>query len=266
MLCPRNLWFAVQRFGMKTLLRLSKGVRIGWRNGFDSGESLDHVYRNRAEGITPLGKLIDRVYLNAIGWRGIRQRKAHLQQALREAINAASGAKHFHIVDIAAGPGRYLLEILREHPEIRATLRDRSESGLEAGKTLAKELGVTNATCEVGDAFSYESLTSMNPRPNVVIVSGLYELFPDNAMVAESLRGIAAAIAPGGRLIYTGQPWHPQIEMIARVLINREKKSWIMRRRTQAELDELVAAAGFEKVDMKIDNFGIFTVSTAIRK
>jgi uncharacterized SAM-dependent methyltransferase len=36
-----------------------------------------------------------------------------------------------------------------------------------------------------------------------------------------------------------------------------------MRRRTQAELDQLVADAGFEKVDQWIDDWGIFSVSLA---
>jgi hypothetical protein len=36
-----------------------------------------------------------------------------------------------------------------------------------------------------------------------------------------------------------------------------------MRRRTQAEMDELVRAAGFRKVAMEIDEWGIFTVSLA---
>jgi hypothetical protein len=99
-----------------------------------------------------------------------------------------------------------------------------------------------------------------------VVVSGLYELFADNQMILRSLRSIAGCIQPGGRLIYTGQPWHPQIEMIARVLTNRDGKPWIMRRRTQAELDQLVASVGFEKINMKIDRWGIFTVSTAVKK
>ncbi|MCA8973158.1 MAG: class I SAM-dependent methyltransferase family protein, partial [Planctomycetes bacterium] len=58
-------------------------------------------------------------------------------------------------------------------------------------------------------------------------------------------------------------PWHPQLEMIARVLPNREARPWVMRRRTQAEIDDLVSAAGFEKVAMAIDDDGIFTVSLA---
>ena len=36
-----------------------------------------------------------------------------------------------------------------------------------------------------------------------------------------------------------------------------------MRRRPQAELDALVAAAGFEKQVQRIDDHGIFTVSVA---
>jgi hypothetical protein len=64
-------------------------------------------------------------------------------------------------------------------------------------------------------------------------------------------------------LIYTGQPWHPQLEMIARVLENWEGRPWVMRRRSQAELDELVRLVGFEKSRMEIDRWGIFTVSLA---
>jgi len=44
------------------------------------------------------------------------------------------------------------------------------------------------------------------------IVSGLYELFPSNDAVLNSLRGLAEAIEPGGYLIYTNQPWHPQLD------------------------------------------------------
>jgi hypothetical protein len=47
------------------------------------------------------------------------------------------------------------------------------------------------------------------------------------------------------------------------VLRNREGERWIMRRRTTAEMDELVRAAGFEKIDMEIDQWGMFTVSVA---
>jgi hypothetical protein len=84
--------------------------------------------------------------------------------------------------------------------------------------------------------------------------------------VRRSLEGLAAAIAPGGYLVYTNQPWHPQLEFIARALTShRGGAAWVMRRRTQAEMDALVAAAGFRKVAQRIDEWGIFTVSLAER-
>jgi hypothetical protein len=97
-------------------------------------------------------------------------------------------------------------------------------------------------------------------------VSGLYELFPDNEPIRRSLAGLAQCVESGGYLVYTGQPWHPQIELIARTLTShRGKAPWVMRRRTQAEMDQLVAAAGFRKLDQLIDEWGIFTVSLAVR-
>jgi hypothetical protein len=102
-------------------------------------------------------------------------------------------------------------------------------------------------------------------RPFTIgVVSGLYELYADNGMVRRSLEKLAAAIEDGGYLIYTGQPWHPQLEFIGRVLTShREGRAWVMRRRAQAELDELVTAAGFSKIAQRIDEWGIFTVSLA---
>ncbi|MFP3507946.1 class I SAM-dependent methyltransferase family protein, partial [Burkholderia sp. SIMBA_062] len=45
----------------------------------------------------------------------------------------------------------------------------------------------------------------------------------------------------------------------------RGEATWVMRRRSQAEMDELVARAGFRKLDQRIDAMGIFTVSLAQR-
>ena len=266
-LSPRGVNFAAQRLGLRTVCRLGHGVRVGWATGFDSGESLDYVYENRPRGTSPLGRLIDRQYLDAIGWRGIRQRRVHLERLLAEAMTRQHAAgRPVRLLDVAAGPGRYLLVTLRRFPEIPAAARlcDRSPSALAAGQALAAAFGLgERVTYEPGDAFDETALAALTPRPTVAVVSGLYELFPDNAPVLASLRGIHAALEPDGELLYTNQPWHPQVEMIARVLRNRDGEPWVMRRRTQAEMDALVRAAGFTKLGMAIDRWGIFTVSVA---
>ena len=246
--------------------RLSDGIRLGWNTGFDSGQSMDYVYRNRPSGFSPFGRLIDRVYLKSVGWKGIRRRKLHLEKTLDRAVRlVAQERPAVRIVDIAAGPGRYLLDFLRRTESVRvsALLRDRSLTGLEEGRALARELQVENATYEEGDAVDADALAALTPKPDIAVASGLYELFPDNALVSRSLSGLARALNPGGYLVYTNQPWHPQLEFIARVLRNRDGKPWIMRRRTQAEMDDLVRAAGFEKIGQEIDEWGIFSVSLA---
>jgi alpha-beta hydrolase superfamily lysophospholipase/SAM-dependent methyltransferase len=266
---PRRLGFACTKLLMKTVGRLSEGIRLGWKAGFDSGRSLDYVYENRARGITPIGRLIDRIYLNSVGWKAIRQRKLNLQKTLEKAMTVIGWKRApVRIVDIAAGPGRYLLDTLKKASNIpaEALLRDRSVEGLEAGRKLAREMKLDNVIYEEGDAFDAESLAGMTPRPDIAISSGLYELFPDNEPIRRSLAGLARALPEDGLLIYTNQPWHPQLEFIARVLRNREGKPWVMRRRTQAEMDDLVREAGFEKIDQEIDEWGIFSVSLARRR
>jgi hypothetical protein len=258
--------FAASRAFLKTAGRLSHGVALGWRTGFDSGQSLDHVYGDRARGRTPLGRLIDRIYLDTPGWRGIRARKRDLESLLERAIHDRhSAGQPVRLLDIASGPGRYVLEtIARVSPiPVAAVLRDRDEGGLAAGRRLAETLGVRDVTYEAGDAFDPHSLLGVRPRPNVAIASGLYELFDDNAPIQRSLAGLHAALDEDGLLIYTNQPWHPQLAFIANVLVNRDGRPWIMRCRSQAEMDALVREAGFSKIATETDEDGIFTVSLA---
>lgn len=268
-LSPKAIGFAITKLLMRTVGRLSRGIQIGWETGFDSGSMLDYVYRNRATGITPIGKLIDRLHLDSPGWFGIRQRKINLEALLHEAINSVHNTgKDVHILDIATGHGRYVLDAIKVHSDtpMTALLRDFSDINVTAGKKMAREMGLDNVVYEQGDAFNRQSLAQLNNRPNICIVSGLYELFPENEPVRESLAGLADATGPGAYLIYTNQPWHPQLEFIARVLSShRGGDAWVMRRRTQQEMDQLVAEAGFEKIRQLIDEGGIFSVSLARR-
>jgi hypothetical protein len=230
------------------------------------------VYRNEAQGRGVVGRAIDRTYLDAIGWRGIRQRGRNIVSLLQRALTETRvSGKDIQLVDIAAGHGRYVLEALQEagvKPGDRALLRDYSELNVDRGAMLIRQKGLQDSvTFAKGDAFDRTDLAALTPRPNVAVVSGLYELFPDNSLIEASLGGLHDSLISGGFLLYTCQPWHPQLEFIARVLTShRQGADWVMRRRTQLEMDELVRAAGFEKVDQISDRWGIFTVSLAVKK
>lgn len=269
-LSPKGLWWAAYRANLKVAGLLSKGIALGNRTGYDSGSTLDYVYRDTADGLGPLGRMIDRTYLDAIGWRGIRQRKRHLEELIGAALERLHAAgEPAQVMDIAAGHGRYVLDALAtasQRPQ-SVLLRDYADLNVESGRRLIAERGLADiARFEKADAFDRASIAAAQPGTNLGIVSGLYELFADNGMVARSLAGLADAIRPGGYLIYTNQPFHPQLEMIARALTShRQGQAWVMRRRTQGEMDQLVEAAGFRKITQRIDEDGIFTVSLAVR-
>ncbi|WP_454254051.1 bifunctional alpha/beta hydrolase/class I SAM-dependent methyltransferase [Pseudomonas sp. Marseille-Q8238] len=271
---PKNslgdLYWRSTRASLKLGSTLSDGVKLGFDTGFDSGSTLDYVYRNTPSGKSALGRLIDQNYLKSIGWRGIRQRKVHAEELLRLAMGLLrEQGKGVRIVDIAAGHGRYILESLEglEHKPDSILLRDYSDINVRDGAALIEHKGLGEIARFVkGDAFDKADLAALEPRPTLAVVSGLYELFGSNQMVGDSLAGLAAAVEEGGYLVYTGQPWHPQLELIARALTShRDGQPWVMRRRSQAEMDQLVEAAGFRKVTQRIDEWGIFSVSLAQR-
>ena len=268
---PRGAFWATYRASLKLGSRWSEGLRIGQETGFDSGSTLDYVYRNQPQGSNAFGVWMDKYYLNAIGWRGIRQRKVNIGKAIQTAsAKLREAGKPVHVLDIASGHGRYVLDALTADtlPD-SVRLRDYSPINVEAGRKLIAERGLQNTvTFNEVNAYDCANYHDLQPRPTLGIVSGLHELFADNDLILNSLYGFGDAIETGGYLIYTGQPWHPQLEMIARALTSHKAGSpnWVMRRRSQQEMDQLVEKAGFEKIHQWIDEDGIFTVSLAVKK
>ena len=268
--CPKNLIYKVMIKSMSSLGKASEGIRIGYDKGFDSGSTLDYIYRDKAQGKGLFGRVIDRQYLNSIGWQGIRQRKVNIENIIRQAIrDLTDSGKPVHIMDIAAGQGRYIFDAINDYGKVQSVLlRDYSPVNVEQGQLHIKERFLEDKIrFEEGNAFDADDLASVTPAPTLGVVSGLYELFPSNELIKASLNGLSRAIPSGGLLIYTCQPWHPQVEMIARVLPSHQGgQAWVMRCRSQGEMDALVDEAGFEKINQSIDNWGIFSVSIARRR
>ena len=268
---PRGAFWAVYRAALDLGARWSEGLKIGKETGYDSGSTLDYVYRNQPQGSNAFGVAVDKHYLNAIGWRGIRQRKINIGKAIQTAsAKLREAGKPVHVLDIASGHGRYVLDALTADtlPD-SVRLRDYSPINVEAGRKLIAERGLQDTvTFNEVNAYDRANYQDLQPRPTLGIVSGLHELFADNDLILNSLYGFGDAIETGGYLIYTSQPWHPQLEMIARALTSHKAGSpnWVMRRRSQQEMDQLVEKAGFEKIHQWIDEDGIFTVSLAVKK
>ncbi|QHY95572.1 Putative lysophospholipase [Streptomyces sp. S4.7] len=264
-------WKRAQWAAMRALLgtvgRASAGIRIGFRHGFDSGSMLDYVYVNKAGGFPVVGHLIDRVYLNAVGWRAIRARRELLKNVLREEIagRGGTGAQGgLRVLDVASGPGRYLQDLLAEYEPgtLHVECRDLDRAGLAQGGRQAAERGLTGISYAYGDALDPAPAA---PAPDIVVVSGLYELLLDDAVIAASVARLRGMLAPGGVLVFTTQTRHPQLEFIANVLPNREGVLWEMKCRPVEVAEQWAAQAGFAGVASRRESVGLFTVTTARR-
>ena len=291
---PFNPSFAITRFAMQKFGHVSDAIATGLEHGFDSGHSLDHVYYNQPSGQNKFGQAVDKFYLSNIGWQGIRIRREHILELAREALadiksgnqNQASqnqakqnGTELFQpkLLDIASGHGFYAFDLLTEFTNLRAELRDYEQHNIQALQAKAEQLEIADRvlTCQK-DAFDPASYSHVqkgsgdakdldDKKFDIAIASGVFELFSDNTLPATALTGIYDSLKSGGYLLYTNQPWHPEQEFISKTLNNHRGSSWVMRCRSQAEMDQLVENAGFKKVAMRIDRFGIFTVSLAIK-
>ncbi len=262
----RMKW-ALLRGMLSTVGRASKGVRVGYQFGFDSGIMLDYVYLNRAQGVLGIGKLIDRAYLNAVGWRAIRARRALLEAMLRGRIerNRAAG-EPTRLLDVAAGPGRYEQEVLwqsqPERGDLRFLCRDLSAENVLQGAKQAEAAGLTSIAFEQGDAFNPAPADAqLGGDPNVIVVSGLYELILDDETIRQSLKRLYEMLAPGGAIYFTTQTNHPQLDFIANVLPNRDGVLWVMKCRPVAQLEDWARQAGFIEITSQAEEVGLFTAT-----
>lgn len=254
--------FAFQKWSLSNIGSLSYGMKIGLKYGFDSGISLNYVYKNKPKGKFGIGKFIDQSYLNAIGWRGIRIRKQNLLQQIEKEINRLkTEGKTIKILDIAGGTGNYLFDIKEKFPDIEIVINDFKKSNIVFGQKIIDRKNIKGIRFTNYDCFDKATYSKLNFKPNITIISGIFELFENNELISKAISGVVNISEPDSAIIYTGQPWHPQLKMIAYVLNSHQEKDWIMRRRSQKELDKVFKYNNVSKESMLIDDFGIFTVS-----
>ena len=92
------------------------------------------------------------------------------------------------------------------------------------------------------------------------MASGVYELL-EPALVQRSLVGVYGLLPAGGRLVFTTQVRHPQLDLIANVLVNRHGEPWVMECRAAAAVEGWAAAAGFRPVATHLEANGLYAVS-----
>lgn len=265
LLNPKAAYYAALRTLIASAGRLSDGIRTGLTHGFDSGVMLDYVYRNEASGFGPLGRAIDRLYLDSPGWRGIRARGGLVTRAIADELDDQLDAgMQPKLADIACGGGRYALTALagcRGKP-IDVWLSDYAPANVEAANALARKIGI-EARIERADAFAARDLDRMGFAPTLAVVSGLHEIIADDARVREHLNALAQRMARPSTMLLTVQPHHPQHELIARCLTSHTGERWVMRLRPLETTLAWLEEAGFTPDGVTMEEQQIFGVVRA---
>ncbi len=266
----RKLQLAVMKVLLRTLGRTSDGIRIAFEHGLISGVMLEYVYRNQAGGSWLIGKWIDRAYLDHLGWQVIRARKANLEGLLARAIEGVRDTVgEPRVLDVAAGPSRYLLEVLSRDgmEDVIAVARDVDEEALGKGRANAKQMGLDERVrFEVGDALDRDSLATVQPAPNVVVSSGFYDWITEDDLIRKSMALIAERLPAGGYFVFTNQSGHSDLEMAEALFLDLKGQPLRMTTRPPATMNGWAEEAGFEVLATLSDEHGHYSATLARRQ
>jgi len=265
---PRAWRFAALRTASRAGAHLSRGLEIGYREGFDSSAFMAHVYANRPVGRTHVGRALDRRLLNRRTCEAFRDIRGLAAAGVLDAIDTAlaAGVAKPLVVDVAAGPAPYLLDVLAVRPTARAVLRDIDPHAVRAAAAEAQRRGLgARVECAVADAFNVAALAAAHPRVDIVLELGLYGIYHDDARVAAHLRELGDQVRPS-QIVCNVQVRNPEIEYIARVWRNHAGEPCVWRLRPCSTIVEWMAAAKYAPVSITRDRHGIYRVLRLTRQ
>lgn len=249
---------------IRTIGRLSTGIEMSFKYGFTSGMMLDYIYENKAHGKFIIGKILDRMFLDNVGWQAIRQRKENLKSYIKESIarNRKNGARTV-ILDIASGPARYIIEVLGETGQDDAYVicQDIDSRWLEYGRRRAEKAGLKNIRFEKGDAFNLEMLSGVSPKPDIVVSSGFYDWITNDELVKKSLQYAYRILEDKGLVIFTNQASHLQMELVSRAFLDFNQEPLRMKTRPAELINGWARDAGFKNLQTVLDKWGLYSVT-----
>lgn len=259
---PKAWRYALAGLLLRSLGRLSQGLRLAYDYGFDSGAIMNYIYEDRPQGWTFIGRWLDRAFLNQTTCRAFRAVKGLVEETLAAYLDGRDGRPTF-VVDLAAGTGDYLLAALANRPQVAALLRDIDREAVAQGSALARQWGLDGRVrYEQGDALDEKGLPTISPRPDLVVEIGLYGLIHDDEVLRRHLYQLRQVLGPDA-LLFNVQTYNPQIEAIARLMRSRDGGRCLWRLRPLEKVIAWAQEAGFHDFQVRRDPYGIYGVVLA---
>lgn len=254
---------------LRSILKLS---RLGYGcvvEGAESGENYEHIYNNKPEGVFLIGTFIDKILLNLPSVRATRARKEEIKKLLRNEIsrNQSAGLKT-RVLDLASGGARYLRELKAEHEsgDIESLCIDKKMRCVNLGRSLAGREGVQNLKFVCGDMFRMGHLKVLSQRidwkPNVIIASGLFIYFNDEA-VKRILKEIYQFLLPKGAVIFQSYENLTSRKLMRKTSVTSSGDPWTLYYRKPEFWRDLLASMGFKDISISRDEWQMNNVCFA---
>ncbi|HZX14250.1 MAG TPA: class I SAM-dependent methyltransferase family protein [Thermodesulfobacteriota bacterium] len=257
---PKNIYYKFYSLFLRTIGMFSEGMRIGFIYGFDSGMIMNYVYQNTPSGRFYIGKVLDRIFLNQVTCKAFRAIKEIQKNVIKNYLQERNGNPTF-IVDLASGKADYIYDALREtNANVKVLLRDIDETALKESRVIAERFNLLKkVSYEQGNALDIKSLERIHPKPNLIVEVGLYGIIHDDELLRSHFFELKDILNPGA-ILFNVQTYNPQIELIARVLKNRDGERCVWHLRPVELVIGWAEKAGFNEPQVIMDPYGIYSV------
>lgn len=249
--------YALIRLLLQTVGRLSNGIQLGWRTGFDSGVMLEYIYENQPQGVTPLGVWIDKQFISHEVWDGVRSRRNFLIGQLKE---AARHYDHPAIFDFAAGVGSYLFALPQNGARI--TAGDYEPEAVQRGQEKANRLGRTDISFKKNNAFDLKEFAA--DQADILVCSGFFDILVKDEEILKVLENGSEITRPGARWVFTIQEHHPDLRLLKETMIDLNQQKWELVPRSAEQLAQWAKTYGWELEKVERNEF--FAVGTMVRQ
>ncbi|MEK6224529.1 MAG: class I SAM-dependent methyltransferase family protein [Thermodesulfobacteriales bacterium] len=257
---PKRWYYEGASLLLRSIGTLSRGIKTGYTHGFDSGMIMNYVYEDTPQGTFYIGKALDRAFLNQITCRAFRSIKKIQKNMIKDYLAQRNGAPTF-IADLASGKADYLYDALLEtNSQAKILLRDIDEEALKESAAIAQKLNLPNELrFELGSALDTESLKKIDLKPDLVIEVGLYGIIHDDEQIRRHFLDLKEILNPEA-ILFNVQTYNPQIELIARSLVNRDGERCVWHLRPVELVIKWAEEAGFVEPQIVMDDCGVYTV------
>ena len=257
---PKRWYYEGASLLLQSIGTLSRGIKIGYTHGFDSGMIMNYVYEDTPQGTFYLGKALDRAFLNQLTCKAFRSIKKIQKNMIKDYLAQRNGTPTF-IADLASGKADYLYDALLEtNSQAKILLRDIDEEALKESEAIAQKLNLPNELrFELGSALDTESLRKIDPEADLVIEVGLYGIIHDDEQIRRHFLELKEILNPEA-ILFNVQTYNPQIELIARSLVNRDGERCIWHLRPVELVIKWAEEAGFIDPHIVMDDCGVYAV------